>query len=382
LIVILKYNLNIFSRSLVLVGIQVSQRKLNPQGDDENSEHKINCMKPSVKTLLSEQSKSAYAHVPKDLLNLHAKVQKFKRQQQAQSIADIEETLTTYHEYCTILQTVHTYPPVHVNWEQISQCKQPEEPTEKHYNEEKAKARLANYKPTVYDKLFGTPQKEINRLENYIDQARFKDVVENQRKKQQYEEELNTWLALKQLCTGFEQGELKAHKDALHFFNPFALVEALGAQVGFHLDGDKIDFDVYINPETTIPDYEFNKVSNAALLKCKLSKKAFNTYLKNHICSVALKIARETSDLIPVQQIRTNIYFKTVDELQQTNCERVMSILFTADKLAELDYEHSNLNALLIEFRRELHFNTYQGFEPVLKVNFADEFPNFLTRVN
>ncbi|MCK0131982.1 hypothetical protein MWU59_10775 [Flavobacteriaceae bacterium F08102] len=339
-------------------------------------------MKPLVQTLLNEQNENAYAHVPLDLLSVRAIVQKFRRQQNAQSIDDIDQTLSVYYDYCNTLQTVHKFVPVSVDWEQVKQCKRPSRPQETNINEVKAKKRLANFKPTVYDKLFGTHQKEISRLENYIEQARYKDVMLNQRNLQRYEEELSTWMELQQLRKGFEKGEQKAYKEALHFFNPYALVEALGGQIGFHLDGEKIDFDVYINPKTTIPNYEFNRMSKTALLKCKLSKKAFNTYLKNHISSVALKIARETYNLVPIDQLRINVYFKSVDETQQTSCEQIMSVLFTKGKFMHLDFENSNINDLLIEFRRELHFNTYQGFKPVLKVPFSMDLPNFMTHVN
>lgn len=79
---------------------------------------------------------------------------RFKQQMKLEEISNASEAVNSYNEYVEILQSLHKNCTTKVQWNEILNSTEPEEPINKFSNYNKAKNELDNYKPSKLKLLF------------------------------------------------------------------------------------------------------------------------------------------------------------------------------------------------------------------------------------
>jgi len=133
----------------------------------------------------------------------------FKLQQKLEEIENAQQAVLDWENYINKLQSVHKNSGEPIDWAQIGVTEKPTEPKVETKNEVIAKNELVNFKPSIFDKLFGQTQNKINRLNDLLEQAKVKDKNENDVNYKEYLDESKDWEELQEISKGIKDREVQ-----------------------------------------------------------------------------------------------------------------------------------------------------------------------------
>ena len=155
---------------------------------------------------------------------------RFKEQQKLKEIENAQQAVSDWQNYVETIQSVHKNCTEPIDWGQIEETKKPIKPALKTKNESIAKNKLNSFKPSFFDKIFGTSQNKINLLSQQVEQAKLKDKEEFDSAYKNYLEELSSWEELQEISAGIKRKDPTSYKKALQYFDPFSDIGELGTK--------------------------------------------------------------------------------------------------------------------------------------------------------
>ncbi|CAM1339530.1 hypothetical protein [Tenacibaculum aestuarii] len=294
---------------------------------------------------------------------------RFKEQQKLQEIKNAQQAVSDWQSYVETIQSVHKNCTAPIDWQQIENTERPNEPTPITKYEIIAKNKLDNFKPSFFDKLFGSTQKKINKLSKQLDQAIEKDKKEFDIAYKEYLDELNNWQELQEITTGIKKRESDSYKKALQYFDPFSDIGELGTKINFNFDQNHIDIDLHVNSLDVIPDYELKQTSTGKLSKKSMPKSRFNELYQDHICSSSIRVAREVFAYLPIDYARINALAKIVNtKTGHLEEQPILSVIFPPQTIENLNLDTIDPSDSMQNFVHNMSFNKTKGFSVVKKV--------------
>lgn len=296
---------------------------------------------------------------------------RFKEQQKFEEIQNAHQAVADWENYVRTIQAIHKNCTDPIDWKKIRDTKRPSEPKPEFKSERIAKSKLDNFRPSIFDRIFGTTEKKINRLKEELEQAKAKDAKENDLKYIEYKDELQDWEELQKISEGVDKREVESYKNALEYFNPFSDIGELGTRISFSINTDHIDIDLHVNSLEIIPDYELKQTSTGKLSKKAMPKTRFNELYQDHICSAALRLAREVFAYLPIDYARINAMSKIVNSKNgQLEEQPILSVIFNPKTVNSLNMDKIDPSDSMQNFLHNMDFNKTKGFGIVSKVEF------------
>jgi hypothetical protein len=294
-----------------------------------------------------------------------------KARQKTIEIKNAYRAVTDWNDYLLTLKTIHLKSTSVIDWKKIKNAEMPNESNKKYNNEDFAKNKLENFKPTFLDKLFGLVPKKINKLKELLEQAKIKDKNENDANYIKYLDNFKNWEKLQEISVGVEKNQIEFYEKALEYFNPFSKIGEIGNQININLDNEFIDIHLAVNSLDVIPDYELKQTSTGKLSKTNMSKTRFNELYQQHVCSCILRVGREIFAHLPYKYSRVNATTKIVN-CQNGNIEEkmILSVIFSADIMEKINFGLSEPLDNIKIFTNNVSFNKINGFNPVNRVEF------------
>jgi len=296
---------------------------------------------------------------------------RFKEQQKLEEIENAQQAVSDWENYVDTIQSVHKNCTEPINWEEIENTQEPIKPVLTIKNEVVAKNRLDNFKPSFFDKLFGSTNKKLKRLETLLKQAKEKDAKEYDISHKEYLNELKNWQELQEISIGIKKRESLFYKKALEYFDPFSDIGELGTQISFSFQENYIDIDLHVNSLEVIPDYELRQTTTGKLSKKNMPKSRFNELYQDHICSASMRIAREVFAYLPIDYARINALAKIVNtKTGHLEEQPILSVIFLPKTIDSLNLETIDPSDSMENFVHNMNFNKTKGFSVVKKVEF------------
>lgn len=262
-----------------------------------------------------------------------------KARQKTIEIQNAYKAITDWKNYVLTLKTIHLKSTPAIDWTKIKNIKNPDEPKREYKNEDFAKNKLENFKPTFLDKLFGLIPKKINILKELLEQEKIKDKNENDANYIKYLDSFKDWEKFQEISIGVEKNQIEFYEKALEYFNPFSKIGEIGNQININLENEFIDVNLSVNSLDVIPDYELKQISTGKLSKANMSKTKFNELYQQHVCSCILRVGREIFAHLPYKYSRINATTKIVN-CQNGNIEEkmILSIMFSAEIMQNINF--------------------------------------------
>ncbi len=111
----------------------------------------------------------------------------------------------------------------------------------------------------------------------------------------------------RQLAKRILTGDTSAYLEAIEETDPFSDISALGSSLSFNVaDQSTIEVTLHVNDEAAMPSEVKSLLQRGKLSVRKMPKGAFNELYQDYICSCALRVARETLALLPIQMVIVN----------------------------------------------------------------------------
>lgn len=296
---------------------------------------------------------------------------RFKDQQKHQEIQNAQQAVSDWEKYVSALQSLHKNCTNSIDWNQVKKSDRPTEPTPEFKNELVARRKLEEFKPSIFDRLFGASDKKIGKLKELLEQSKIKDAKSNGVKHNEYLEELSDWGKLQEISDGIGRRDPDSFKEALHYFDPFSDISELGTQINFNIESNRIDIDLHVNSTEVIPDYELKQTSTGKLSKKGMPKTRFNELYQDHICSASIRLAREVFAYLPIEYARVNAMAKMVNSKNgHQEDQPILSVIFTPSTIKSLNLNKIDPSDSMQNFLYEMDFNKTKGFSSVTKVEF------------
>lgn len=294
---------------------------------------------------------------------------KFKEQQKLQEIQNATQAVSDWENYVDTIQSVHKNCTEPIDWKQIEDTVNPTEPVIEVKYELAAKYKLDNFKPSFFDKILGSTQKRVNKLNESLNAAKSKDKNEYDLKYKKYLDELNNWEELQNISKGVKSKDPEHYKNALEYFEPFSDIGELGTKISFSFDQNFIDIDLHVNSFDVIPDYELKQTSTGKLSKKGMPKSRFNELYQDHICSASIRVAREVFAYLPLSCARINALSKIVNtKTGHLEEQPILSVIFLPKTINSLNLETIDPSDSMQNFVHNMIFSKTKGFSIVEKV--------------
>lgn len=294
---------------------------------------------------------------------------RFKEQQKLQEIENAKQAVFDWENYVDTIQSVHKNCTEPIDWEQIENTEKPIEPKQETDNELLAKNKLEKFKPSFFDKIFGSTEKKIKRLNEDLNKAKLKDEKEFDLKYKNYLRELENWEELQSISKGVKNKQTEDYKNALEYFDPFSDIGELGTQISLSINNNFIDIDLHVNSSDVIPDYELKQTSTGKLSKKNMTKSRFNELYQDHICSASIRVAREVFAYLPVDYARINAVSKIVNtKTGHLEKQPILSVIFPPQTIESLNLETIDPSDSMENFVHNMKFSKTKGFSIVEKV--------------
>lgn len=294
---------------------------------------------------------------------------RFKEQQKLQEIENVQQAVSDWESYVETIQSVHKNCTEPIDWRQIEETEKPFEPILETKNAAIAQNKLDSFKPSFFDKVFGSTQKKINQLSQQVIQAQQKDKKDFDIAYKNYLDELSNWNELQEISLGIKKKEPESYKNALLYFDPFSDIGELGTKISFIFEENHIDVDLHVNSLDVIPDYELRQTSTGKLSKKNMPKTRYNELYQDHVCSASMRIAREVFAYLPVDYARINA-ITTIVNTKTGHLEQqpILSVIFPPQTIEGLNLETIDPSDSMQNFVHNMKFSKTNGFSIVDKV--------------
>lgn len=294
---------------------------------------------------------------------------RFKEQQKLQEIKDARQAAQDWETYVDTIQSVHKNCTDSIDWNQIISMPEPQKPALKDFNEISAQTKFDNFKPSFFDKLFGTTAKKLSRLKEQIEKAKFADQEQFDSSMKEYLKELKNWEELQKIADGVQNKKHEAYKDALEYFNPFSDIGELGTQLSLNFESNFIDVDLKVNSEEVVPNYELRQTATGKLSRKNMAKGKFNELYQDHICSSAFRVAREIFAYLPIKKVRINAVSNMLNSSTgHLEDQPILSVIFVPETIEKLNLNTIDPSDGIQNFIHNMKFTKVKGFSPISKV--------------
>lgn len=294
---------------------------------------------------------------------------RFKEQQKFKEMQNAKQAVSDWENYVNMIQSVHKNCTDLIDWNQIRNTPKPEKPSLRSNNENLAKNKLDTFKPSFLDKLFNSTEKKISKLIEQVEKGKQLDKEAYDSDMKEYLEEINNWEELQEIAEGVQNKKPESYKDALEYFNPFADIRELGTQIIFKFEDNLMDIDLKVNSEEVVPNYELKLTSAGKLSQKNIPKGKFNELYQDHICSSAIRVAREVFAYLPIDKARINAISSllngTTGHLED---QPILSVIFIPETIKQLNLQAIDPSDSMRNFVHNMKFNKTNGFSVVSKV--------------
>jgi len=293
----------------------------------------------------------------------------YKEKQKQQEIANAAETVSRYEEYIDVLRSIHKNCTDKIDWQQIKDDPEPPKPEKQNINEQAARQKLDNFKPTFFDKIFGS-KKKIQTLEQAVEQAKVQDQKDFETAKETHED----WEKVQAIAKGIQAKDPQAYANALNYFEPFSDIVDLGSKIGLSFDKDFVEIELHVNNSEVIPNYVVSQTKTGKLSQKEMPKGKFNELYQDYVCGGLLRVARETLAYLPIQMVAVHAIAEMVNSATG-HLEKVpiVSAILPPETMDKLNFETLDPSDSMQNFVHNMKFSKTNGFSQVEKVDIEEK---------
>jgi hypothetical protein len=305
--------------------------------------------------------------IEKEQQKRRREAEKWRLKRQAQE--DASQAVNEEEQLLQHLTSMHENDPIHVDWCEINESTAPIEPVYSSSEEDAAKIRFLEFKPSWLHKLFGY-KRRLKGLERQIPKAAARDEKRHAEVMLEYGKQHKTWQTLQRISNGVIDHEPSAYKEAMDYFQLFVEADYFGSAISFSLNKEISTIDLHVHDIDIIPNYIFSQTAAGKLSKKNMPQSKRNKYYQEHVCSALLKVARDMLGLLPLSSVLINAMSRRLNSVTGRIEDQVLlSVLFDHAILEELNFTGVDPADAMGNFMHNMKFTNAGGFGAVEKIN-------------
>lgn len=294
--------------------------------------------------------------------------QQAKSQAKYDAIQSAVSEVQEYEDLVGLLTGIGRECGASINWQKESQLPEPVAPEQRWEYKAAAEAALEAYKPGIFERIFGSPEKKRYNLSKEAFEAGQLDEKLHIIAHERYVSEWENWKERLDLSQRVLGGELEVYGEILKELSPFACLDEVGSHFSFTFTGKlicavEIDVnDISIVPRLTKTLTATGKVKESAMP----SSKRLDIY-QDYVCGALFRVARELFSLLPLRFVIGTAFCMRINS-STGHLERVclVSAAFRPETLNGIDFNQVDFSDATQRFPHRMEFSRKTGFEPVL----------------
>lgn len=290
----------------------------------------------------------------------------YKAMLKQQEFENVRKVVNDYNNYIDLLSSIHKDSNEDIDWQEILNEKQPQEPIFSNINQKEAEQKLVNYKPNFWDKLFGLTNKKIKKLETLVEIAKQKDIENLENEKQKYSNLLSEWKRNQDIAQRVLNQDIEAYKEVLEHLNPFSDINEIGSGLSISFEKQYLLIKLNANGVDIIPNFIVSQTSTGKLSKKQMPITKFNELYQDYICGCVLRISREIFAYLPVKYAFINVVSNLLNSSNgHIEEQTILSVMIPRTTLNLLNFETLDPSDSMKNFNHNMSFSKQKGFNTV-----------------
>ena len=283
-----------------------------------------------------------------------------------QEIADAADAVEAWQDYVDGLVSVHVDLADAIDWHSIASEPEPLKPDFMDTHQLKAQAKLASFKPGIFDFLKGGSTRKKRLLEDALAKAPELDQKDFKKSMDDYHAEYSEWEEDTKIARRLMAGEQEAFVEVIKEMNMLERESLIGSAVEFSIVGSQIHARPEVHTDEIIPNFRRKQTATGKLSETKMPAGQFNELYQDYVCSVALKVAGDLFHIVPVDEVYiTCMSMMLNSSTGHQELTPILSVQAVRSTFLNLNLEHLDPSDSMANFNHNMKFRKTKGFAPV-----------------
>ena len=272
-----------------------------------------------------------------------------------------------YVNYVAMLVTIHTDCGERWDWRAVSSVPRPSEPVRSQRFEVAARVELNAYNPGFLDKLLGGGKQVRAQLEEAVQQGIAADQQQYESAQAVHRAQVEHWLYQARLGPSVLALDLEACRAALRYCGAFDELEEFETRVTLDaIDGNVATLGCTIADAEIVPTEEVKLTASGKLTTKAMAAGKYWALYQDHVASCALRVARETFAVLPIERAIVNVHTVQLDSTTGHTVPRtILAVHLSRDTIARLNLAAIDPSDSLKNFPHRMKFKKTAGFDQV-----------------
>ena len=280
-----------------------------------------------------------------------------------QMIADAADAVSDWEAYIDDLLSIHTNLADEINWASLADTPPPAKPLRRTDREDKARAELAAFKPSLISKVVGGTEKSRQRLASAIEAAADQDEQSYKNECDAYEIALREWQADTDVARRLNAGDEAAIIEVIEEYQVLNKEARLGRSINFAVLDGQVHATVLVHADDIVPSFRRKQLASGKLSESKMPVGQFNELYQDYVCSVALKVAGDLFRILPQREVYVTCEAELLDTA--TGYQKptpILSVQFVQDTFMRLNLRQIDPSDSMQNFNHVMRFTKTKGF--------------------
>lgn len=283
-----------------------------------------------------------------------------KAKQKEQTLQQSQKMVDEYTILVEDVQTIHVECEAPIDWSELANREAPFEQGSIGPNEVEAQQAYDNYRPNVLGKLFkAIDDGSKTKLANAIIEAHQKDI-----------EEYDTWQHEKDVAEKVLSGDLDIYSNVIDEIEPLSEIDEYVSYTDIQvISKDIVEVEFGTKIAEVVPNYVLSVLKSGGLSEKQMPKGEYNQLVQDHICSCALRIAREIFALLPVEHVLVHATDNPIDTSTGNPIDVfLLSVDFNRTTIDKINFDEIDPSDSMQNFACNMKFTKLFGLKPVNKI--------------
>ncbi len=229
-----------------------------------------------------------------------------------------------------------------------------------HDNERAAHQMLSAYQPSLTERMLGNDKVKLAELEAGVARGKETDMAALRTRHAEWE-----WHV--RVAQGVLAGDLQAYQAVIDHLSPFDELEDLGTRVMVSTSAPwYLEAHVAVNSPDIVPKEELKLTASGKVSKKNMAAGKYWALYQDHVCSAALRVARELFALLPIRVVFVHTVVQGVNTATgHVEDVPIVSVAFPRERFGQLNFDALDASDAVTGFGAAMKFKKTTGFERV-----------------
>lgn len=293
------------------------------------------------------------------------------------ALARAANDVALYENYLSTLVSIHKECWLPWSWDAVAQSGPPEAPVYIPAAESQAQAALAAYVPSLSERMLGNEPLRRAELMGAVEAARRHDHSVYNQALEYHRYELGRWEWLRKVSVGVLAGDPHAYAAVIEHLSPFDELSDLGSDVKVNVrEPWYLEAKLSVREADVVPNEIYSLQASGKLATKKMPKARYWEIYQDHVCSCALRVARELFALLPIDIALVQVHGLVMNKATgHEELQPLLSVGFSRATVDRLNLDAIDPSDSMSNFIHRMSFTKSAGFKPIEPLTPADFAP-------